>query len=325
MALNAKRSFKTAVILACVLVVPALLWTQRWPIHDWLKLQNYSPPPEIAQLASDIDLNDSSKRLFYVYHPALEADKVAFNQHCTLTEQTIVLGCYVSGTGIYLYDVTDERLAGVEQVTAAHEMLHVAYERLSNRERERINALLEQTFATVTNERIKTTIEEYRNNGADINNELHSILGTEVRTLPTELENYYKRYFSDRSKVLTYSEKYESVFAELKQKVAEIDKRLGILKNQIEALEADVDARSRALQSEKARMDSLSSSKRYEEYNAAVPGYNAQVNAYNIKVKQLRQLINEYNALVAERNEIAVQENELFKAIDSRIDTIQTQ
>lgn len=310
--------------LALILILPFVLWTQRWDIYDYLRLRGYQPPAEIAQLAGDVSFNDSSRRLFYVYHPSLEG-KGTFNQHCKLSEKTIVLGCYVTGKGIYLYDVTDERLAGVEQVTAAHEMLHAAYDRLSSKEREQVNGWLEQALSQLANERIKTTVEEYRQNGADVNNELHSILGTEVRSLPPELEAYYGRYFANRLKVVEYSEKYEQVFTERKQKIAELDERLTVLKAQIDGLQADVEARSGSLQSERAKLDNYAASGNTSAYNAAVPGYNASVSAYNAKVRELRRLIDSYNTLVAQRNAIVLEESELIKAIDSRPNTLETQ
>jgi hypothetical protein len=36
----------------------------------------------------------------------------------------------------------------------------------------------------------------------DRRDEAHSLLGTEYEDLPTELEQYYSQYFSDRSKVV---------------------------------------------------------------------------------------------------------------------------
>ncbi len=317
------KRFGRYAALAIVIAVPVVVWTQRWNIHDTLRLRGYQPPVEIAQLATDSSLNDGARRLFYVYHPRLE-NKEAFNAHCTLPEKTIVLGCYVGGTGIYIYNVTDVRLDGIKQVTAAHETLHVAYERLSGKERARVDGLINAAFATVTSERIKNAIEDYRRNGADITNELHSILGTEVRNLPAELEQYYARYFINRLKVVEYSEKYEQVFTERKQKVAQADQQLAALKQQIDAGETNLNALPKELQSERARLDGLLASKDYAAYNAAVPGFNARVTAYNAQVGQVRRQIDQYNALVAQRNAIATEERELIKAIDSRPNTIQT-
>lgn len=320
---NTKRFGKLAVVGLAV-AAPLVIWTQRWNIYDTLRLRGYQPPAQIAQLATDTALNDKSRRLFYVYHPALE-EKQAFNDNCKSTEKTIILGCYVSGTGIYLYNVTDARLNGVVQVTAAHETLHAAYERLDGKEKQRVNGLIDDAYAKVTSQRIKDTIEDYRRHGADITNELHSILGTEVRSLPAELEQHYARYFTNRLKVVEYSEKYEQVFTERKQKVAEADRQLEALKQQINAGEANLDALSQELKNERARLDRLLASKDYAAYNAAVPGFNSRVNAYNAQVGQVRRLIDQFNALVAERNSIAAEENDLYKAIDSRPSTIEAQ
>ncbi len=311
-------SFITALVLGFLL---ALGWVNRWYIHDSIRLYGYQAPAEIAELASDTTMNSDSRRLFYVYSPSIE-DKDEFNEHCKLSEFTIVLGCYVGGRGIYIYNVTDERLDGIKQVTAAHEMLHVAYERLGGSEKDRIDGLLQEALTSVANPRIQTTIEEYRKNGADISNELHSIIGTEVRTLTPELETYYSRYFENRSEVVRLSEQYEQAFTELKNRIAEADKTLEALRSQIDSLESEVEAMSKELQSRLAALNSASSA---AEYNAAVPGYNRLVNVYNSKVRQLRKLIERYNALVAERNAIAIEENNLHKAIDSRPDTIETQ
>lgn len=323
MGLKTKRVVSLGSVLL-VIAVPVVLWTQRWNIYDTLRLRGYQPPAQVAQLASDTAMNDKTRRLFYVYHPGLE-DKKSFNDHCRSSEKTIVLGCYVSGTGIYLYNVTDERLAGVIQVTAAHETLHAAYDRLSLKEKQRVNKLLDQAYAVVTNQRIRDTIEDYRKNGADITNELHSILGTEVRELTPELDQYYTRYFTNRLKIVAYSEKYEQAFNERKQKVEEDDKKLAILKQQIESGEVELNALEQQLQAERARLDAMLANKDYAGYNAGVPGFNARVNAYNAKVRTIRNLIDQYNVLVAERNAIATEESELVKAIDSRPDTIQSQ
>lgn len=320
---NTKRFGRLAAVVL-VAAAPLVIWTQRWNIYDTLRLRGYQPPAQIAQLATDTALNDNSRRLFYVYHPELE-EKQAFNDNCKSSEKTIVLGCYVSGRGIYLYNVTDARLNGVVQVTAAHETLHAAYERLDGKEKQRVNGLIDDAYAKVTNQRIKDTIEDYRLNGADITNELHSILGTEVRSLPAELEQYYARYFTNRLKVVEYSEKYEQVFTERKQKVAEADQQLEALKQQINAGEANLDDLSQELKNERSRLDRLLASKDYAAYNAAVPGFNSRVNAYNAQVGQVRRLIDQFNALVAERNSIAAEENDLYKAIDSRPATIESQ
>ncbi|MES2970861.1 MAG: hypothetical protein V4702_00895 [Patescibacteria group bacterium] len=321
---SAYRKITKIAALILLLAAPLVIWTQRWNIYDFWRLRDYEPPAAIAQLATDTTLNDRARRLFYVYHPELK-DKSTFSDSCNSSERTIVLGCYVSGAGIYLFDVTDQRLNGIVQVTAAHETLHAAYDRLSGSEKQRINKLVDEAFAKVSSQRIRDTVEDYRKNGADIANELHSIMGTEVRELPPELEDYYKQFFTSRLKVVEYSEKYEKAFTERKQKIEAYDAQLDSIKKQIENLEAELNDRENDIQAERSRLDGLLNVKDFERYNAGVNGFNAQVNAYNGVVGRIRALIDQHNRLVAERNAIAEEEGELVKAIDSRPATIPPQ
>jgi chromosome segregation ATPase len=306
------------------LVAAALLWLNRWNIYDSLRLRGYQPPQAITQLATDTTMNDHTRRLFYVYHPALE-DKTAFVQSCKLAEKTIVLGCYVPSQGIYLSNITDERLAGVIQVTAAHETLHAAYDRLSDSDKSKVDAMVTSAYSQVTDKRIRETMDAYRKSGADTTNELHSILGTEVRNLPPDLEAYYSRYFKDRKAIVAYSEKYEQAFDERQKAVDSYDQQLATIKGQIDGAEATLASQEATLKTERGRLDALLSAKQYEAYNAGVPGFNAQVAAYNTSVRKIRGLIDQYNDIVNKRNAVALEETELVKAIDSRPETISTQ
>lgn len=290
----------------------------RQEISDWLRLRGYTPPAEVAALADRTTMVDSSRRLFYVHHPLI-ADKSTFNEHCRENEQTIVLGCFVSREGIYLLDVTDERLSGVEEVTAAHELLHAAYERLSESERRNIDSLLHAAYGNVTNPRVRETVELYTQQDASVvPNELHSILGTEVRDLPAELETYYRRYFSDRLKIVGYSDQYEQAFTERRDQIKAFDAQLASLKAQIEGLQSDLQARDAELKSQRARMNDLRNSGQTAAYNAEVPSYNAKVNRFNRDIDTLTDLIATYNDIVLQRNAVASEEAELVEAIDSR-------
>jgi hypothetical protein len=171
-------------------------------------------------------MTPGARRLFYVYRPVLE-DKGSFNQHCSNSEQTIVLGCYIEHQGIYLYNISDQRLNGVIEVTAAHEMLHGAYDRLSDKERQRIDGLTAGVAASLTDERIKSTVENYRKKDPSVvPNELHSILATEVRNLPPDLEAYYGRYFTNRKAIVDLADQYKQAFTEREDHVKSIDAQL---------------------------------------------------------------------------------------------------
>ncbi len=303
-------------IVSAFLLIGGLNYKQA--IYDWLRLRQYQPAADIAQLTEHTTMTPSATRLFYVHHPVL-ADKTNFNEHCRDNEQTIVLGCYVANQGIYLFDVTDQRLAGVEEVTAAHEMLHAAYNRLPADEKQHINTLIQSAYAQVNDERIKKVIGQYKTMGADTTNELHSILGTEVVSLPSDLEQYYSRYFANRKTVVEYSEKYEAVLSQRKDKITAYDQRLAALKAEIDEAQTNINSESDALKGERQSLDALLKSNQIEAYNAGVNGFNEKVRSLNAKVSQTRTLINEYNALVKERNDIALEEQELIKSLDSRL------
>lgn len=312
------RRIVSLVTTLLVIILPVAGWYLRQDISDWLRLRGYSPPAEVAALADQTTLNDRSRRLFYVQHPSLE-NKTEFNDRCRNNEQTIVLGCFISGDGIYLLQVEDERLSGIKEVTAAHELLHAAYERLSSSERQRIDKLLQAAFEQLNDARIKQTIELYRQQDPDIvPNELHSIMGTEVRQLPAELEEYYRRYFDDRSKIVAFSEQYEQAFIERRNQITAFDEQLAALKAQINGLQASLQQMDIELKSQRSRMTSLRNSGQTAAYNAEVPSYNAKVNRFNADIDQLTDLIAKYNDIVQKRNAVASEEAELVEAIDSR-------
>lgn len=286
-------------------------------INDWFRLRDYNPPQRIAEIADATTMTDETRRLFYINHPEL-GDKTTFNQHCRTTEESIVLGCYINGQGIFVLDVKDERLNGVIEVTAAHEVLHAAYERLSSSERERVDKLTADFFASLENQRIKKTIENYRaRDKSVVPNELHSILGTEVRNLNPELEDYYKQYFYNRKKVVSYSEQYEQTFTDIREQVDQYDEQLTTLKTQIESSQTEIDASNTALTADREELDRLLADGKNEEYNDRVPEYNQKVGDYNRLVNYTKQLINNYNSIVEKRNALAVVEQELVEAIDS--------
>src|SRR4051794_9985079 len=108
-------------LLALLLVILGVVIIKQQAIHDWWQLHGYSPPANIATLTADDTMTPQARHLFYVNHPTISSGS-DFTLHCPAgSEKTVVLGCYIGDDrGIYLYQVTDPRLDGVEQVTAAH-------------------------------------------------------------------------------------------------------------------------------------------------------------------------------------------------------------
>lgn len=307
------------VLLVLLVAANVAVWVQRDRIADWWRLRDYQPSVEIKALVADTTMTDWGTHLFYVNHPSLEA-RNDFNRHCSdHGEETAVLGCYHGNRrGIYLYAVTDPRLEGVRQVTAAHEMLHQAYDRLASEEKDRIGTLLERFYdKQVTDEALRTKIENYRKDGADLQNELHSILGTEVRTLTPELETYYRQYFDDRSKVVASSEAYQGEFTRRKALSQEYGAQLESLKSRFEANKAGLSTKQAYLNTKKKEIESALNAGDRTLYEAAITDYNAMVKSYNDQLAETRKIVEEYNRVSEAQKEVALQQHELYEALDS--------
>ena len=285
-------------------------------IIDWWRLRDYTPSARIEAVADRTNMSDEGRKLFYLHDPTL-LNKDSFQTSCTVGESTIVLGCYISNQKIYLFDVTEQRLDGLVEVTAAHEMLHAGYDRLSLKEKDRIDKLLAEAYERIDNERLRGIVENYRKRDPGVvNNELHSILGTEYRNLSRDLEEYYSRYFKDRLTVVSLSESYAEEFEKREAQIESYDKQLTELNGEITRIQAELTIQNIELQNDKNKIDSLSSEP--EAYNNAVSKYNRKVANYNSGVNKVKALIEDYNVVVVERNKIAVEERELVEAIDTR-------
>lgn len=229
-----KRHGIAKLVISLVLIaVAVLLFLHRQFVIDQLTVWQYKPSAEILALADNAKMNDNAKFYFYASQPEIN-DRDSFNRNCTAnSEQTVVLGCYASQR-IYVFNVTDERLEGIKEVTAAHEMLHAAYDRLSRKEKDRVNGLLETQLSSVDDQRIKDLIAIYdKTEPGERLNELHSIFATELVDVSDELEAYYANYFTDRAAIVALSKSYESVFADIKQQQASLLSDLNNLADRI--------------------------------------------------------------------------------------------
>ncbi len=325
-----KSSFVSATLAVLLVGLTTTAWIERQSVYDWLRLRNYQPSADIVQLAADTTMGEPARHLFYVNHAVIE-DSNAFNQDCPDNggEKTIVLGCYHSGqTGIFLYQVNDSRLSGVEQVTAAHETLHAIYERLSPKDRKYVDGLLQDFYEhDLKDKRLLSIVDSYRKSEPnDVVNEMHSVFGTEVRDLPPALEAYYARYFTDRKKIVSYSEQYEKAFSDRKAQadsylvqINAIEDQLAGLKTEINNLETSLTDQYQALAQERQHTSDPAA------FNAKVAAYNNQVNVYRNKVEAYNQLVKQHNDLLNKYKAVALEENELIKAIDSHQASVESQ
>jgi hypothetical protein len=317
-----KIKFLILLLLVCVLGVGLLKIRS---IEDWLALRNYQAPQPVASLATQDTMTSYARHIFYVNHPRV-ADKSSFATECPNDggEKTIVLGCYHSNqAGIYVLSVNDPRLKGVEQVTAAHEMLHAAYDRLSSSERTRIdNMLLDYYNHDLHNQRIINTIAAYKKSEPhNVVNEMHSVFGTEIANLPSGLEQYYTRYFTNRQIITDYAAQYEAAFTLRQNQVNTDDIQLTSLKTQINSYETDLKSRYSQITTEQNQLSDLENSDPVS-YNSEVPAYNQLVNEYNSEAATLKGLVDQYNQIVATRNAVALEEDDLVNELNDNINHI---
>lgn len=224
------------VITLISVAITLVLLGNRQLILDHVSVWQYKPTEEIAAFVDRTAMNEKGEFLFYASRPSLEGTQT-FNNKCSRIEKsTAILGCY-DGSRIFVYDVPNPRLDGIREVTSAHEMLHAAYMRMGDTERNTINTLVETEYAKLRNDNnFAERMAFYaRTEPGERDNELHSIIGTEVASVSTELEEHYRKYFDDRSKVVALHTQYASIFAELQARSQELSAQLTALAASIEA------------------------------------------------------------------------------------------
>lgn len=311
------RSLASLVIF---LMLAGAVFSERQTIYDQWQLRGYTAPVVVADLATQDGMTSNARRIYYVNHPDILTG-AQFNLECPSNggEKTIVLGCYHGGQkGITLLSVSDPLLNGVEQVTAAHEMLHAAYDRLSSSEKNKIDAMLQDYYRhDLHDARLLAIIDAYKlSEPNDVVNEMHSVFGTEISNLPVPLEQYYQRYFTNRMDVVAFAAKYQAEFTNRQNIVAQDDAQLATLKTQIEFMQSDLAAQLVIINDEQAKMTALRSSD-VRAYNASVPSYNRLVDKYNSEANSLQSLIAQYNQLVNSRNTVALEVDQLAKELNS--------
>jgi hypothetical protein len=144
------RSIGKLLVLIGLVFLFAWLYIARQDIFDWARLRSYTPSAQIASVNSSIGLTPLGQKLLYVNQPEVYTNRADFASKCPIDmEKTIILGCYITGDrGIFLFEPSDSRLAGVVETTAAHELLHAAYERLPSDEKAALMHCLSRTTKT---------------------------------------------------------------------------------------------------------------------------------------------------------------------------------
>jgi len=318
-------SFVALVILIICAVVASLVFINRQYVIDQLTVWQYEPTNAVATITDRASLSEEGKFYFYASRPEVESTQ-KFNTECQRKEEhSAILGCYV-GTRIFIFDVKNEQLDGIEEVTAAHEMLHAAWDRLSDAERAKLTPLLETAYQKVADDELKERMDYYaRAQPGERANELHSIIGTEFSNIGGELETHYKQYFSDRLKIVTFHDNYKTVFNNLEAKSAALLSEIKTLEQTINAKvqaytasKQAVEQENQDLQTSYAQLD-RSNTSAVGAYNARVSSFNARVTGLRAEYDAINSLTAEYNAKVNEYNQAVTSQQNLQKSLDSNL------
>ena len=319
------KTFLKLLLLISICFVVYLLVINKQNIYDQVELFRYKPPSEISSIASQDGMTSYTRKVFYVNHPKIE-NKSAFASDCPdNSEQFVVLGCYrLNQHGIYILQVNNSNLAGIEQVTAAYETLHAIYQRLTPNQQSTLNnELLSYEKSDLNNPTVEAQIANFKKTEpGEVLNEMTSLFGTEVQNLSPALNSFYAKYFTNRQKLLSLYNNYQSAFSSRQNQIASYDAQLASMQTTINTNEAQINSQLSIIQSTQSNLNNLKNSNQLDQYNLNVPGYNQEVDSYNALVNTTQNLIAQYNQIVAERNALALEEQQLTQAITSQAKTI---
>ena len=296
-------------LVVAVLALVTILNRER--IYDFYRGQTYQPSSEMVRIRADLNLTDKGTFLFNAAQPELN-EAAEFNSYCRNGESEIaVLGCYRSGN-IYVYNITDNNLNGIRELTTAHELLHANWARMSEAEKVKLTEPLTRVFEA-NQEMLEEEINSY--DISEKQEELYVRAGTEVANLPEVLEKHYAEIFKDQDAVVAYYDSYIEVFRALKaemdslkvelneinetieQKMAEYERRVSQLSADIVSFNscAEVAGCFKAEEEFNLRRESLIDEQEalevmYNEINELIDAYNAKVEIYNADVSQSERL-----------------------------------
>lgn len=306
------------IILVALLCVLAILYGQRG--IDYFVARSFQPDTEIANINESLVFTGYGQQLFYASKPQL-LEQGQFNSSCMATERTAaMLGCYYQRE-IYLFNVTNQELRGANEVTAAHEMLHAAYDRLTFFEKAYVNRMVDEQYQKIKGDpMIKNLVGYYQKaEPRDVENELHSIIGTTVTDLSPELESYYGQYFADRSKIIQMNSEYSAVFRQVEDRANDLISQIKQLGPSIEAELAMYETDRAQIESDITVFNERASGGDFtsrSSFSVSRDSLVARVKELNARREAINGQVDDYNKLVSDLKAISVRSSELNRSIN---------
>lgn len=314
-----KRWVGKLIAFAVTIALVSTAYVYRQDIQDYIVAWRFSPDVEMRVLVDGLDLTARGERILYASRPEL-LGRENFNQHCSSLEDGVnILGCYVRGK-VYVFDVRNEELEGMNSVTLAHEMLHAVYGRLSSSEKHKLGELVKAEYERQRTDELEERLGYYeRNMSESVVDELHSIFGVEGLELSPELEAHYSKYFANRSGIAKVHRSYYERLAKLREQTNDLLDEMEELSDKIQrdkvVYESNRDTLDAKVKDFYQRLeDSYLSPEEYLRERAAL---QAEIDELNELYNGINKKVGEYNGLVVKYNEIALHVKELNNSIDS--------
>jgi len=310
-----RRIIKTAVWLIFLAFIAAVILNYRFMIDLYLSA-TFEPAPEITTIKGKLDLTNNGSRIFLASSPTLNGPN-EFNSVCDAQSSEVsTLGCFTNQK-IYLYNVDSKELSGIKESTAAHELLHAIWFRLSAADREKLIPTLEYVYEKSDND-FKKTLETYEES-AKIE-EIYVRAATQIKNLPENLETHYSEFFKNQDGIVDFYESYILPFNTIESELESLKSELEVLNSNINTKTSEYEARSSVfstavsefnscaltvgcfisdanfyarrseLIAEESALDEL-----FASLNSDIKTYNEKVEAYNKNVihgKELNRLVN---------------------------------
>lgn len=314
---NKKRNIISLVAMGIIIVAVAAIIIKREWIYDFWRGLGYVPTIEMGRIREDLNLTDRGIFLFNASRPVLK-DREEFNDTCRSEKdmELAVLGCYTKKT-IFVYDVDNDELKGEREFTVAHELLHAAWARMSDGERNELSKDLEQILKD--NSSLSDEIKNYASD--EQQEELYVRAGTEVKALSTKLENHYARVFKDQDKIVDYYNSYTNVFRQLEDEMDALAEQIKTINTVIEQKTEEFQTRLEQLNTGIVSFNSCAETagcfSSQWQFNARRNELITEKQALNDLKDEINELIDDYNVNVEKFNDTSLHREKLVKIVNS--------
>ncbi len=301
----------------------AWVFDNRQRAIDQVTVWNYDPSEAVAGYLERTPYTELGEFLLLASSPVV-LDAERFDGECGdhREEGVGILGCYIPREQrIILFDITDERLDGMEEVVAAHEMMHAAWHRLGGAERAELGAMLEAEAAELSaDEAFAARMEVYaRTEPGQRQNELHSIIATEIAEVSPALEEYFALYFTDRQFIVQLHVSSNAVRVALRERSEAVVAELTALGERIEADYATYTSASASLAADVGSFNARASSGGFTsqaEFDRARAALVARQSTLNANFAAIEESKRQYDALREELVLLDAQAAELNRSIN---------